>query len=124
MLPLMDIDDDDIVSILDSTASILSPKVKPSGTLHDHEQSPYPCEMLEAPSEYLGMTLLAVLEPWSILQSSLFRLLPPACISGITHIVHTVTATRQTIWLAAASIEAAVMLRGYLVDQRCSQVYL
>ena len=59
----------------------------------------------------------AVTEPWSVVESSLFHFLPPSCIPNIACIVQTVTTAGQTVWLAASSTNAAVMLRGYLADR-------
>ena len=116
----LDVDDDDTVSIPDSPV-VASPEIQlypDTAGIHlgGGETSAHSHDVSETPSKFLKMVLLSVSETWPVIQHSLFKLFPPKCISGIIHIVQTVTISGQIIWMAAASIDATVMLRGYLVD--------
>ena len=118
----LDVDDDDTVSIPDSPV-VASPEIQlypDTAGIHlgGGETSAHSHDVSETPSKFLKMVLLSVSETWPVIQHSLFKLFPPKCISGIIHIVQTVTISGQIIWMAAASIDAAVMLRGYLVDRQ------
>ena len=114
-LPMMDVDSDDAVSLV----SLGSPERSPHSVVADlgeDEMHSRQHKVLEPLSRYLRMVLLAVKEPWSVIKGSLFSLLPPSYICGIACIVQNITTAGQTVWLAAANTDTAVMLRGYLVD--------
>lgn len=115
-LPTTDVCHDDAESVV----SLGSPGCSPRSVVADlggDEALSCEGEVSVSPSRYLRIVLLAVTEPWSVVESSLFRFLPPSCIPNIACIVQTVTTAGQTVWLAASSADAAVTLRGYLADR-------